>query len=78
MIKSGAYLSHGSEMLSKLYTVWERMTGLIPYIIWSFMESRTALCVLLRGVLIEHDNTETVRSGGGGKRVNTRAHSGAR
>lgn len=54
MIKSGAYLSHGSEMLSKLYTVCERMTGLIPYIIWSFMESPAALCVAQRGAHRTH------------------------
>lgn len=38
-----AYLSHGSEMLSKLYSVWNRKTGLIPYIMWSYMESSAVL-----------------------------------
>lgn len=38
-----AYLSHGSEMLSKLHRESKREIGLIPYIMWSFMESPAAL-----------------------------------
>lgn len=44
---NGAYLSHGSEMLSKLYRVWKGKIGLISYVMQSYMESPTAwgVCV---------------------------------
>lgn len=76
-----AYLSHGSGLISKLYSVWKTKLGLISYIMCCFMESPAALqkCVCCREECLEHVNTGTVLSSGGGLRathsgVNTHTH----